>query len=124
MLKNYYVAVDIGGTFTDVVTQDTASGSIWTTKVPSTPADHSVGFIQGAREALSLADADPSEVGRMFHGTTIATNAIIERTPARVALITTKGFKYVLEIGRHDIPRRENIYGWENVHSIDMCPGE
>ena len=48
----------------------------------------------------------------IFHGTNIATNPVIQRTPSKVALITTNGFKYVLEIGRHDIPRRENIYAW------------
>ena len=111
-LSSYYVAVDIGGTFTDVVVQDTDSGKLWTNKVPSTPRDHSIGFMEGIRRGLSLASADTGEVSRIFHGTTIATNAVIQRTPSKVALITTKGFKYVLEIGRHDIPRRENIYAW------------
>ena len=111
-MSSYYVAVDIGGTFTDVVVQDTDSGELWTNKVPSTPRDHSIGFMEGIRRGLSLASAHAGEVSRIFHGTTIATNAVIQRTPSKVALITTKGFKYVLEIGRHDIPRRENIYAW------------
>ena len=52
---------------------------------------------------------------RLFHGATIATNAVIERRPATVGLLTTRGFKYVLEIGRHDIPRGNNIYGMDEA---------
>ena len=106
------IAIDIGGTFTDVVVQDTASGALWTAKTPSTPADLADGFIAGVRRGMERAGAMPSEILRLFHGTTIATNAVIERRPARVGLLTTAGFKYVLEIGRHDIPRGNNIYGW------------
>ena len=66
----------------------------------------------GVRLGLSQADAAAGEVLRLFHGATIATNAVIERRPATVGLLTTRGFKYVLEIGRHDIPRGNNIYAW------------
>ena len=108
----YNIAIDIGGTFTDVVVQDTAGGGLWTAKTPSTPADLADGFIAGVRRGMERAGVEPSEILRLFHGTTIATNAVIERRPARVGLLTTAGFKYVLEIGRHDIPRGNNIYGW------------
>ena len=111
-MSQYHVAVDIGGTFTDVVVQDTDGGELWTTKTPTTPYDFAEGFMTGVRLGLSQADAATGEVLRLFHGATIATNAVIERRPARVGLLTTKGFKYVLEIGRHDIPRGNNIYGW------------
>ena len=114
-MTDYHVAVDIGGTFTDVVVQR-AGGGLWTTKTPSTPADLADGFMAGVRHGLAQANADApvdaSNVLRLFHGTTIATNAVIERRPATVGLLTTRGFKYVLEIGRHDIPRGNNIYGW------------
>ena len=106
------MAVDIGGTFTDVVVQDTDAGELWTTKTPTTPSDFAEGFMTGVRLGLSHADAAPGEVLRLFHGATIATNAVIERRPATVGLLSTKGFKYVLEIGRHDIPRGNNIYAW------------
>ena len=66
----------------------------------------------GVRHGLTRADAEPGGVIRLFHGATIATNAVIERRPASVGLLTTRGFKYVLEIGRHDIPRGNNIYAW------------
>ena len=110
--SQYHVAVDIGGTFTDVVVMDTAGGNLWTAKTPSTPADLADGFMTGVRQGLAQASAPPAEVLRVFHGTTIATNAVIERRPATIGLLTTRGFKYVLEIGRHDIPRGNNIYGW------------
>ena len=118
-MPNTHIAVDIGGTFTDVVVQR-AGGGLWTTKTPSTPADLADGFMAGVRRGLAQANADAppddpvdaSNVLRLFHGTTIATNAVIERRPATVGLLATRGFKYVLEIGRHDIPRGNNIYGW------------
>ena len=114
-MPNTHIAVDIGGTFTDVVVQR-AGGGLWTTKTPSTPADLADGFMAGVRNGIAQANADApmdaSDVLRLFHGTTIATNAVIERRPAAVGLLTTRGFKYVLEIGRHDIPRGNNIYGW------------
>lgn len=108
----YNISIDIGGTFTDVVVQDVESGALWTVKTPSTPDDLSRGFIAGVRRGMERAGAAPDEILRLFHGTTIATNAVIERRPASVGLLTTAGFKYVLEIGRHDIPRGNNIYGW------------
>ncbi|MBI4233210.1 MAG: hydantoinase/oxoprolinase family protein [Chloroflexi bacterium] len=111
-MARYHVAVDTGGTFTDVVLQDTATGRIWATKTATTPGDPSQGFMQGVGKVLAQAGASAQEVARVFHGTTIATNAIIQGRAPGVGLLTTHGFKYVLEIGRHDIPRRENIYGW------------
>ena len=111
-MASYHIAVDIGGTFTDVVIQNTNDGALWTAKTPSTPQDLASGFMSGVQNAIAQASADPSDIQRIFHGTTIATNAVIERTPSEIGLLTTKGFKYVLEIGRHDIPRRQNIYAW------------
>ena len=111
-MTSYHIAVDIGGTFTDVVVQDIDSGELWTVKTPSTPDDLASGFMLGAQNALAQAEAEASSVRRIFHGTTIATNAVIEHTAANIGLVTTEGFKYVLEIGRHDIPRRQNIYAW------------
>jgi N-methylhydantoinase A len=106
------VAVDIGGTFTDITLRDSASGRAWTAKTPSTPADPSEAFLTGVRLALELAGADASRVGRVLHGTTVATNLILEGKGATAALVTTSGFRHVLEIGRQDIPRRANLYAW------------
>ncbi len=107
------VAIDTGGTFTDVTLLDRVSGSVWTAKVPSTPADPSEGFMNGIDRVLRLAASDPGTLGQVCHGTTIATNLILESKGPRCALLTTVGFRHVLEIGRHDIPRDTNLYSWK-----------
>ena len=106
------MGVDIGGTFTDVTIVDAESGQTWMAKTPSTPADPSQGLVAGVRRAISLAGADSGSVVRLVHGTTVATNAIVEHKPTSLALVTTAGFRSVLEIGRHDVPPGENYYGW------------
>lgn len=106
------VAVDIGGTFTDITLQDSETGLAWTAKTPSTPHDPSIAFLTGVRLALEVAAESASRIGRVLHGTTIATNLILENKGARTALITTAGFRHVLEIGRQDIPRRANLHAW------------
>ncbi len=106
------VAVDIGGTFTDITLQEPATGRAWRAKTPSTPSDPSIAFLAGVRLALDAAGRTPAEIGRVLHGTTVATNLILEGKGARAALITTAGFRHVLDIGRQDIPRRANLYAW------------
>ena len=110
--SGFSVAVDIGGTFTDITLQDPASGRAWRAKTPSTPADPSQAFLTGVRLALAAAGVSESAIGRVLHGTTVATNLILEGKGARTALITTQGFRHVLDIGRQDIPRRANLYAW------------
>jgi N-methylhydantoinase A len=106
------VAVDIGGTFTDVTILDRASGEVRNAKTPSTPDDLSAGFAAGVDQALALAGLAPDALEHVFHGTTVATNLILEGKGAKAALVTSEGFKHILEIGRHDIPRRANLYAW------------
>ncbi|MBV9563616.1 MAG: hydantoinase/oxoprolinase family protein [Bradyrhizobium sp.] len=106
------VAVDIGGTFTDVALHDTASGEVWRAKTPSIPSDPSKAFMTGVRLALEQADRKAETLDRVLHGTTVATNMILEGKGARAALVTTSGFRHVLAIGRQDIPRRANLYAW------------
>jgi N-methylhydantoinase A len=106
------LAIDVGGTFTDVTLADAATGTTWITKTPSTPHDLSVGFMTGIQKVLALGQSGTADIMRVFHGTTTATNAILEGKTAPMGLLTTQGFKYVLEIGRHDIPREGNLYGW------------
>ena len=106
------IAIDIGCTFTDIVTFDGNTGKIWNAKVSTTPADQSIGFDNGVGEALSVSSLDAASVGRLFHGTTVATNLILEGKGAAAALLTTKGFRHVLEIARADIPRKSNLYSW------------
>ena len=106
------LALDIGGTFTDVVMVDGASGALWTAKTPSTPKDPSNGFFDGVEKILRLAGTAPADVAAVFHGSTIATNAVLEGKGARTGMLVTAGFRYVLEIGRHEIPRKENLFVW------------
>jgi N-methylhydantoinase A len=108
----YAIALDVGGTFTDVTLVHEASGRTWITKTPTTPDDPSSGFIAGVEKALRLAGAPPAALRHVLHGTTTATNAILEDKGAATGLLTTTGFRYVLEIGRHDIPRRANMFAW------------
>ena len=106
------VAVDIGGTFTDITLHDPHNGRSWRGKTPSTPADPSQAFAAGVLEVLAQAGRPAEEVARVLHGTTVATNMILEGKGARTALVTTAGFRHVLEIGRQDIPRHANLYSW------------
>jgi N-methylhydantoinase A len=108
----FAVAVDIGGTFTDIALHVRTSGRVWRTKTPSVPSDPSQAFMTGVRLALDSAGAAASALGRVLHGTTVATNMILEGKGARAALVTTAGFRHVLAIGRQDIPRRANLYSW------------
>jgi N-methylhydantoinase A len=106
------VAVDIGGTFTDIALHDAKSGRIWRAKTPSVPADPSQAFMTGVKLALADAGHLATALERVLHGTTVATNMILEDKGARAALITTAGFRHVLTIGRQDIPRRANYLAW------------
>ena len=111
-MDNYSVAVDVGGTFTDVVlcNLDTNQQSVF--KTPSTPDDPSAGFLTGLRQILEVNGVKPAQVKHIFHGTTIATNAILENKGSRGGVLVPEGFKYVLEIGRHGTPRLVNPNSW------------
>ncbi len=97
----WHVGVDIGGTFTDVVAVEHASGAVNHLKVPSSRRDPAGAVLRGLRALSDEADVQPQDLRLLLHGTTLATNAIIERRLARTALVTTEGFRDVLEIGRH-----------------------
>jgi len=95
------IAVDIGGTFTDLQVFDARDGSVRAWKTPTTPEDPSIGLLRGVAEAAARFGFALPEVGLLLHGTTIATNAVLERKLARGVLLTTAGFEDVLEINRH-----------------------
>jgi len=105
--KAYRVGVDIGGTFTDIFLLSLEGGEVAIGKVLTTPHDPSQAVINGLRELLTERGIAPSAVTHLVHGTTLITNAIIERKGAKTGLITTKGFRDALEIGRE---RRYDIY--------------
>jgi N-methylhydantoinase A len=98
------VGVDVGGTFTDIVVTG-PDGAIHTGKLPSTPDDFSAGVAEGVRTVLGANGVDPTSVRDVVHGSTVATNAILERKGARTGLLTTAGFRDVLELRRLRMPR-------------------
>jgi N-methylhydantoinase A len=101
--RSRLVGVDVGGTFTDLFFMDEAAGTFRTAKVPSNRGDEAVGFLEGLKTFGALAD-----LGSIVHGTTVGTNALLERKGARIGVITTTGFRDVLEMRRRD---RRNTWG-------------
>lgn len=100
MDRSLRLAVDVGGTFTDVTLFDPADGRLLSGKAPTTPRDRALGVLDAIQVALDNAGESPARVAEVVHGSTTGTNALIERTGARVGLLTTAGFRDVLEIGR------------------------
>jgi N-methylhydantoinase A len=98
------IGIDVGGTFTDFVMADVESGALSYFKVPSSPVDPSVAIAQGTREMLERASVAPEDVEYFGHGTTVATNMVIERRGVKTGLVTTGGFRDVLAIGRQTRP--------------------
>jgi 5-oxoprolinase (ATP-hydrolysing)/N-methylhydantoinase A len=104
------LGVDVGGTFTDLIYVDDDAGQILVHKLPTTPDDPSQGTVQGIKELAELAGTQPSELEQVFHGTTIATNIVIEHNGAQVGLITTEGYRDILHIARHKKPLNFSNY--------------
>ena len=105
MAVKHRLGVDIGGTFTDATLINEETGEIRVGKVPSTPGDPSLGFLAAAHRILREANVAPRDVSYVVHGTTVATNAIIEGKTARTGFITTDGFRDLLEIARQIRPK-------------------
>ena len=104
----HHIGFDVGGTFTDLVVADGRTG-IHTLKVLSTPDDYSRAILDGVAQMTGAGVLRPGEIDRMVHAFTVATNALLTRTGARVGLITTRGFRDVLEIGRLRMPQLYNM---------------
>lgn len=106
------VGVDVGGTFTDVILERVRGDGdrqIVVTKVPSTPQDQSEGVVNGVLQACGKAEVDPGAIDMLYHGTTVATNMVIERSGARVGMITTRGFRDILHMARHKRPHNFSL---------------
>ncbi|HEX6326464.1 MAG TPA: hydantoinase/oxoprolinase family protein [Jiangellaceae bacterium] len=113
MPPNIRIGIDTGGTFTDVVAVDEDSGKIVTTKTPSTPADPADGFLAGVRKALELLGVDADALAAVSHGTTVATNALLQGKVGNLGFITTEGYRHLLEIARQSVPDGYgNSYFW------------
>jgi N-methylhydantoinase A len=107
------VGIDTGGTFTDVVAVDEVSGDLTVTKTPSTPADPAVGFMAGLAKVLGLLGGDAAALASISHGTTIATNQLLESDVGELGFFTTEGFEFILEIARQSVPDGYgNSYFW------------
>jgi N-methylhydantoinase A len=107
------IGIDTGGTFTDVVAVDEATGDIATTKTPSTPADPAEGFLAGIEKVLTQLGLSGDAVSAVSHGTTVATNKLLEGKVENLGFITTEGYRHVLEIARQSVPDGYgNSYFW------------
>jgi len=118
-MTDFSLGIDIGGTFTDLVVHDHAGGRRWGTKVLTTHADPKEGVVTGIRAILAEADLDPRHIGRVVHATTLFTNALIERKGAPTGLLTTAGFRDVLEIGRE---RKYDLYDIGIENPLPLVP--
>jgi len=104
------LGADVGGTFTDILLIEEASGRSFTAKVPSTPQDSSIGVLNGIERVCDQAGVSLSDISHVMHGTTVATNTVLTASGARVGLVTTKGYKQVLQIARSYVPG--GLGGW------------
>ena len=118
---SYRLGVDVGGTFTDLLLVHEKSGQTWSAKVPSTPADQSIGVLNGIKRVCERAGIDPKQIDHVMHGTTVATNTVLTGTGARCGLVTTKGYRQVLQIARSYVPG--GLGGWIIYNkSLPMAP--
>jgi N-methylhydantoinase A len=113
MKRRIRIGVDTGGTFTDVVAVDEATGALVTTKTPSTPADPAQGFLTGIDKVLSTLSLHGNSISAVSHGTTVATNKLLAGKVEDLGFITTEGYEHVLEIARQSVPAGYgNSYFW------------
>ena len=105
----WFIGVDVGGTFTDFYAFDERTGRGLTHKRPSTPDNPADAILAGLDDLRRDHGVEPAAISRLGHGTTVATNALIQRRGARVALITTEGFRDLLEIGRQTRPKMYDL---------------
>jgi N-methylhydantoinase A len=113
------IGIDTGGTFTDIVSVDSGSGAMRVTKVASTPANPAIGLVRGVRTILAAAGGTPDDVAGLAHGTTVATNALLQGEISGLGLIVTAGFRHILEIARQSVPEGYgNSYFWVKPERI------
>jgi N-methylhydantoinase A len=116
---NYRIGVDTGGTFTDVSLIDEGTGEMHIMKVPSTPQNPSLAVLNGVKQIIKETNIDFNQISFFIHGSTVATNALLEQKGAKTGLITTKGFKDVLQIGRQTRPK---LYDFRARKSEPLVP--
>jgi len=116
---SYRLGVDVGGTFTDLLLFDEKTGAMWLAKVPTTAGNQALGIVNGIEKVTRQAEIEPSDITFFMHGTTAATNAILEKKGVRTALITTAGFRDVLHIMRQDRP---SLYDFFAQRPLPLVP--
>lgn len=116
---SYMIGVDVGGTFTDFSVFNQETGELFNYKDSSTPADPSRAIVKGVQDVLAMKQAGPETVSYLAHGTTVGTNALIEKKGVRLGLITTKGFKDLMEIGTQ---RRPSLYNLQAQKPYPLVP--
>jgi N-methylhydantoinase A len=121
MTKDYWIGVDIGGTFTDIVLLNKQSGELTVYKHPSSPKNPDQGAVEGIKKLLKQENISAHQIKKVVHGTTVATNAIIENKGSKTALLITKGFKDILEIRRQDRP---HLYNFRVTRPQPLVPRE
>ncbi|RVT90958.1 hydantoinase/oxoprolinase family protein [Sphingomonas crocodyli] len=104
------LGIDVGGTFTDLLLHDADGGRTWRAKTPTTPQDQSIGILNGIRLISDIAGVEAGSIETILHGTTVATNAVLEGKGARVGLLVTKGFEYTLHLAKSWTPGP--LFGW------------
>ena len=109
-VPTYRLGVDVGGTFTDLLLIDESTGETYSAKVPSTPKDSSIGVLNGIAKICEQNKIDPQRITHVMHGTTVATNTVLEGKGASVGLVTTVGYRQVLQIARSYVPG--GLGGW------------
>ena len=115
----YRLGVDVGGTFTDLALHNTENDSLEFAKIPSTPSNQAIGVFNGISQLIERFAIDPEQIRFFSHGTTVATNTLIERKGVKSALVVTQGFKDVLQIGRQDRP---HLYDWRIQKTVPLVP--
>ena len=121
LYMNYRLGVDTGGTFTDIALLNEETGYVDVAKIPSTPHDPSEAVIEGVRRLLGEREIDSKSISFFIHGSTVATNALLEQKGSRTALLTTRGFRDVLEIGRQSRPK---LYDFKARKKPPLIPRE
>src|SRR6202051_2056791 len=113
LAARYRIGIDTGGTFTDIVSVDTVSGTTHVTKVARTPANPAIGLVRGVNEILTAAGATTDDVAGLAHGTTVATSALWQGEINSLGLIVNSVFRHILEIARQSVPEGYgNSYFW------------
>jgi len=124
------LAIDTGGTFTDIIAIDDAVGSMTALKTPSTPKDPSIGLLNSVAKAIAAREVDASDLDMVLHGSTVATNAVLEHKFDGLGLLVTNGFRHMIEIARQSVPDGYgNSFFWVKpprlvpLHMVREVPG-